>query len=212
MSNKFYCNRLENTYSYNDLGAQGRGHHTRLPGTEDGTRTLERVCPMNPRPRYCSPGSNLTPPGEEPFHHLKYLKFTHIGCFAKGPPRPSGNTQPSFLIALQTRNMGHSLHPSPSLSLVNHWEKRCYFLYFCQTFPSTCASAQALIPHPGHPHRADLQLPWMCRAVPTTAALQYTVLVTALHPEPWISAMEGPQDLAPVLWLSSLIGQCPVVI
>ena len=87
MSNKFYCNRLENTYSYNDLGAQGRGHHTRLPGTEDGTRTLERVCPMNPRPRYCSPGSNLTPPGEEPFHHLKYLKFTHIGCFAKGPPQ-----------------------------------------------------------------------------------------------------------------------------
>lgn len=70
-------------------------------------------------------------------------------------PSPSGDTQPSFLTAFQTRNVGAILYFPLSLCLVNHWDIGCCFLYFSQIclFLSTPALVWALIHRPGHTNR-----------------------------------------------------------
>ena len=168
-------------------GTSERGHHIMLPGTLDGNMTLGEVHSMSPIAGYHSLVSSLIPPREEPTDHLKFLIFMVIRLFMKDPSL-SGDTQPPFLTAFQTRNVGASLYFPLSLCLVNHWDTGCCFLYFSQIclFLSTSALVQVLIHSPGHTNR--LICSWHGSTGPCPWLQYWSMPVTVM---PWVLS-RGP--------------------
>ena len=202
-------------------GTSERGHHIVLPGTPDGSMTQESP-PHEPHSRTLLACIQLNPAPRRAYWSSQVPDVHGHQMFMKDLS-PRGDTQPSFLTAFQTRNVGASPYFPLSLCLVNHWDTGCYFLYFSQSclFLSTSALAQALI------HCQVTLTGWSAADMGPQGRVHgcnAEACLSQLYPESCavdlsmgqrqkgLPGPSGAQDLAPLLWLSSaLTGQCPVV-